>query len=467
MHSSRTTARSARLRELIHWEPEFARLFFRLVLPIALQNLVGASLQIIDNVMVSGLGETAAAGVAQANRITFIVHLFQFGVTSGAGIFAAQFWGKRDVSGMRRVQGLALLLNGCVGLAATALLLCWPRGFLGVFLPEGRSLEFGLQYLMTVLPIYMMSAVDSVFQMMLKSSERARIPMTAGVAAIAANTVLNYGLIYGRLGMPAMGVRGAALATVIATALSLCINVGISYRKGLAPAATLHQLRLPDRAFLGRFFRTIGPVVLNEGLWAVGTTMYSVVYGHMGDNEVAAMSLVGTADQLMFVLGWGIMHAASAIVGRSIGAGREEEAYLYAKRMQVVAAAVMLVMGALLLLTRGLIVQQFRYSAETRALAMRVMLISSFFLWVRAFNAVNVVGVLRSGGDTMFSMLLDLGVMWLVGVPLALLTGLVLHWPLPAVYLITQLEECVKVCIGLPRFLSKRWIHNLVSDVSL
>ena len=451
--------------QLFRWEPEFTRLFFRLVVPIALQNLVGASLHIVDNVMVSGLGEVAAAGVAQANRITFIVQLFQFGVTSGAGIFAAQFWGKRDVGGMRRVQGLALRINAGTALAALALVQCWPRAVLGVFLPAGASQDAGLEYLLIVSSGYLITAVDSVFSMMLRSSERAKVPMTAGITALVVNTVLNYGLIYGRLGLPAMGVRGVALSTVFATALSLCINVGVSYRKKLAPAAKLRELRLPDRAFLARFFRTIGPVMANEGLWAVGVTMYSVVYGRMGDSVVAAMStIVGTVDQLVFVLGWGIMHASSAIVGRSIGAGREEEAYLYAKRMLMVGAVAMAAMGVVLLCVRGPIVSLFRYGDKTLALAKQVLLISSFFLTVRAFNAVNIVGVLRAGGDTLFSMTLDLCVLWLVGVPLALLGGLALQWSLPAVYLITQAEECLKVCIGFPRFLSKKWIRNLVKS---
>ncbi len=459
--------RSPRIRALLHWEPEFTRLFFRLLIPIALQSLVGASLHIVDNVMVSGLGETAAAGVAQANRVTFIAQLFLFGVTSGAGIFAAQFWGKHDVAGMRRVQGLALRLNGVIALLVVALVCLFPRVTLGAFLPQGPSFEAGLQYLAIIFPVYLVSAVDSVFQMMLKSSERARIPMAAAITAILTNTVLNYGLIYGKLGLPAMGVRGAALATVIASTISLCINVGLSYRKRLAPAASWHDLKLPDRAFLARFFRTIGPVVLNEGLWSVGTTMYSVVYGRMGDSALATMSIVGTVDQLVFVLGWGIMHASSVIVGRSIGAEREDEAFLYSKRLLFISVVIMMAMGVLQICLRGPIVQMFRYGDETRSLAMQVLLAGSFFLWVRAFNAVNIVGILRSGGDTVFSMTLDLGMLWLIGVPLALVTGFLLHWPLLSVYLVTQVEECIKMCIGLPRFLSKRWINNLVRDADM
>lgn len=454
-----------RFRSLVHWEPEFLRLFVRLALPMVMQNLVSASMQILDNVMVSGLGEVASAGVSQANRITFIVHLFLFGAVSGAGIFFAQFWGKGDIGGMRRVQGIVLRLNSGIALLFTVLVAALPRQALGIFLPPGDSFELGLQYLMIVLPVYLIASVDGVFSMMLKTAERPRIPMVAGIVSILTNTILNYGLIYGRLGLPAMGVCGAAYATVVSSGIGMCINVGMSYAKRLAPAATWHELKLPDRAFISRFFRTIFPVVLNEGLWATGTTMYSVVYGRMGDAVVAAMSnIVGAVDQLMFVMGWGIMSATAVIVGRSIGAGREEEAYLYAKRLLLAAVAAMIGMGVLLLCTRGSIVQLFSYADSTRDMARQVLLVTCLCMWVRAFNAVNVVGVLRSGGDTLYSMILDVGALWLVGVPVVVVTGLALELPLVWVYVASQAEEFLKMAVALPRFLSKKWIHNLVQN---
>jgi putative MATE family efflux protein len=450
-----------RLLPLIRWEPDFTRLCLRMVIPIALQNLVSASLHIVDGVMVSSLGEQAYAGVVQTNRISFLVQLFLFGAVSGAGIFLAQFWGKGDVSAMRRVQGLMLRITGGIALVFTLAVALAPRQALGFFLPSGESFEHGLSYLLAVLPAYLITAADVVFATMLKASEQPRIPMIASIVSIGSNTLLNYGLIYGHFGLPALGTRGAAIATVIAAALSLCVNVGGSYLWRLAPAAHPREWRLPDRAFLARFFKTTVPVVFNEGLWALGITLYSVVHGRMGDATVAAIGIANTVDQLMFTVGWGFMNGAAVIVGRSIGAGQEDAAYLYAKRLLLAAVVIMLGMGGLLLGIRGHIVRLFNFSPQAQGLAAQVLFISAFFLSIRVFNAVNVVGVLRSGGDTVFSMLLDVGSLWLVGVPLAALVGIALHQPIAVVYLCSQAEECLKVLLGLPRFFSRKWIHNL------
>ena len=457
------------LRPLVRWEPDFLKLFLRLVLPMALQSLVGSTLHIVDGVMVSVLGDAPYAGVVQANRITFIVQLFIFGASSGAAIFCSQFWGKGDVEGMRRVQGMTMRLTCGIGLLFLVAVLCAPRVALGLFLQPGESFEYGLQYMMIILPLYLLNAVDAVFAMMLRSSGRAAIPMTAAISAVVTNTCLNYAMIGGHWGFPPLGVRGAAYATVIATVVSLSINVGTSYVRKLAPAIRPRDFRLPERAFRRRFWKTIIPVVCNEGFWSIGVTMYSVVYSRMANADVvlAAVNLAGTVDQLIFVLGFGIMNATSVIVGNSIGAQREEEAYLYAKRMLFVAASAMLVMGAVLLLIRGTLVAQFQLSGEARAMALDILFIAAFFLSIRAFNAVNVVGVLRAGGDTVFSMLLDVGALWLVGVPLVAVCGLVLGWPARFVYLATCVEEGIKVLIGLPRFLSRKWLRNLVHDASM
>ncbi len=464
MHTTNYNPRKQ--NSLFHWEPEFTRLFFRMVVPIALQNLIAASLHIIDGIMVSGLGEQAYAGVTQANRVTFLFNLFLFGTVSGAAIFFAQFWGKGDIPSMRRVQGLAMRI--AVGIAAIFMLLVavFHRQVLGFFLKPGVSFEQGLQYLVIIAPAYLIMAVDNVYAAMLKSSEHPRIPMMAAIVAIGTNTILNYGLIYGKLGLPMLGVRGAAIATVISTVVSLAINVGMTYLAKLPPAARLSDWAMPERVFLGRFFRTITPVVLNEGLWALGTVMYSVVYGAMGDAVVAAMGIVNISDQLTFAFGFGIVSGAAVIVGRSIGADREDEAFLYAKRIALAAVGTMAVMGIVLMIVRRPLADVFRFSTEARDMSVQVMGIAACFLWVRVFNGVNVVGILRAGGDTMYSMVLDVGALWIVGVPAAVLTGIVLKLPLWAVFLSIQGEECLKVIIGLPRFLSRKWIHNLAHDAA-
>jgi Na+-driven multidrug efflux pump len=206
------------------------------------------------------------------------------------------------------------------------------------------------------------------------------------------------------------------------------------------------------------------PVVFNEGLWALGVTMYGIYYGHMGDTAVAVMGVVSNIDNLLWVFIFGMMHATAIIVGKSIGADKPDEAYLYAKRMIAMAMGTGVFLGVLLALIRRPMLSLFSgLSASVISTAAVVMLIESFTMWFRAFNAVNVVGVLRAGGDTVFSLKLDVGTMWLIGVPLCAAAVFLFHWPIELVFICTMAEEIVKLLIGVPHFKSKKWICNLTN----
>lgn len=449
------------LRPVFRWDAAFTRHLLMVALPIVVQNLVSSTLHIIDGVMIGHLGEAQYAGVTQATRYTFLFQLFLFGVASGSGIFLSQFWGKKDVRSMHGVMGLCFRLTLPLALLFAGAGILFPDGIMGLFLSPGESFAYGASYLQLVAPGFFISAIDIVYATALKSSEKTVVPMIAGVASIATNTFLNWVLIYGNLGMPQLGVRGAAIATLIAAFVSLCINVGVTYRRKYAAAVLPSTLRMGDRIFTKQYLKTVFPVILNEGLWALGITMYSVFYGKLGDAAVAAVGIYNTIDQLVFVLIYGLMNASSVIVGSAIGAGREEDAFLYAKRMILCALGLGVFMGLVLIPLRGVFVNFFAISDLAKEKAQIILLFSAFFMWIRSVNSINVVGLLRSGGDTVFSLALDIGAIWLVGVPIVGITAMVLHWPVEYVFLSTAIEEAVKVVVGMPRLLSRKWINNL------
>jgi putative MATE family efflux protein len=303
-----------------------------------------------------------------------------------------------------------------------------------------------------------------VYAMCLKAGEKTYIPLIAGVASIGANTALNYVLIYGHLGFPAMGVYGAAIATDIAAGIQLAIVLAFAYGKHLPAGATFRQMVGSDRGFVRRFARVVTPVIFNEGLWALGTTMYGVYYGHMGDTAVAAMGVCSTVDNLLWVFIFGMMHATAIICGKAIGAGRPQDAYLYGKRMLAAAMLTGVFLGVALAAIRYPMLLLFSGLSEpVIRTAATVLLIESFTMWFRAFNAVNVVGVLRSGGDTVFSLKLDVGSMWLIGVPLCAAATFLFKLPVELVYVCTMAEEIVKILIGIPHFKGRKWIRNLTT----
>ncbi len=450
------------LRSCFVWDKTFTRWVAMVAIPMVIQELVGASLHIIDSLMVSGLGDAAYAAVTQANRYTFLFQLFSFGTVSGGAIFMSQYWGAGDVRGMRKSMGLSLAT--VVGIAALFTLpaLLVPAVPISFFLPEGASRDIATTYLRTVAPSYLLMAINMVYATCIKAGEKTYIPLISGVASIATNTLLNYTLIYGHFGFAPMGVYGAAIATNISAALQLVITLAFAYGKKLPAGASLKQLFKWDQAFVRQFLKTAMPVVFNEGLWALGVTMYGIYYGSMSDVAVAATGICSNIDSLVWVLIFSMMHATAIIIGKTLGAGKKEEAYLYGKRLIAGAMAAGVVLGVVMILLRAPILALYGgLSREVIEKANVILLFGSITMWFRAFNCINVVGILRSGGDTVFSLVLDVGSMWLVGVPLCAIATYVLKLPVEYVYLCTFSEEIVKMVIGIPHFTGRSWIRNL------
>ena len=446
------------------WDAHFFREFVTLSVPIILSNLMGASLHIVDNIMVGSLGEVELASVAQANQMAFIVRITLFGVSSGCAIFAAQHWGKQDIPGVRRAMGIsilsALVMCGIASFWATIM----PDSFMRIYSPDPAVIALGTDYLRIVGPTFLFTGVSAIYNAANRSTERVRINMVASVVSIAINTFLNWCLIFGNLGFARMGVRGAALATAIAAGCEAVIQIGWTYLRRYPAAARLRELLPGSAKFVAAYYKVAVPVLLNEGFWAVGTSMYAAIYGRMSTQSVAAMNVFGTVEQLILAAVFGTMNAASVMVGKRIGAGKIEEAVDYAKRMLATGVALALAMGAVLLLIRQPVLTLFNISPAAKEAAAQVMLVSALVLSMRAFNAVNIVGVLRAGGDAVFSMLLDGGAVWVIGIPMAFLGGLVLKLPLPFVFLMIQMEELAKVVLGMARFRSRKWINSLVRE---
>ncbi len=449
------------IRELFG-DKAFYKSLVMLALPIALQNLVTSSLNLMDNVMIGWLGETQLAAVALANQIYFLMALAIFGVSSGSAIFTAQFWGKKDVLNIRRVLGLNLLCGGSVAVLFTAASFSAPRFLLGIFSSDAAVVELGSSFLTIVCWSYLPTAVSFCFAFTLRSTGNTRLPMTASIIALAINTVLNYVLIFGLFSFPKLGVPGSALATLIARITEVTIILSSVYLKRMVPAASIRELLDIKLDFARRFFKTTLPVIANEILWSSGFTLYSVAYAHMGTGMVASINMSSTVERLAMVLFTGIASACAIMVGNKIGEGDNCTAYLYAKRLTVLGVGLGACMGLAVIFLSGEILSAYRVSYGVFHDARLVLIIFGSIMIFKIFNVINVVGILRSGGDTRFSLVLDTAGVWLIGVPLAFIGGLVWSLPIYIVYALVNLEELVKFAFGLRRFISRRWINNLV-----
>lgn len=444
---------------------EYFRQLIHFALPIAIQNLVTSSLNMVGVVMIGQLGETPVAAVGLANQIFFLLQLVIFGITSGAAIFTAQLWGKQDLPNIRKVLSLGLLLAGSASLIFMALALFRPALVLGIYSKDPAVVILGSEYLNIFGTAYLFFAVTMCYGVVLRSTGDVKTPMSISVLALAFNTGLSYVLIFGKLGFPALEVRGAAYAALTSRVLETLLMIIVVYRYRASIAVRLRDLLGLDFSFVGRVFKPILPVILNETFWSFGITAYYVVYARMGTNSLAAMNIVSTIENMALVFTFGIAHATAILVGNRIGAGERGKAYQYAGRSLGLTILIGLFIGSQILLWSPAILRLYKVAPEVIQSAQQVLNVLALFSFVRATNAVIVVGVLRSGGDTRFSFFLDGVIIWIVGVPMAFLGAFVLGLPVQGVYLMIMSEEILKFTLGMRRYFSRRWINDLAQTV--
>ncbi|MBE0696045.1 MAG: MATE family efflux transporter [Anaerolineaceae bacterium] len=444
---------------------EYYSSLLRIALPITTQNFLTSFLNVIDVTMLGQLGEISVASVGLANQIFFLLILMLFGTYSGVGVFTAQLWGKKDLVNVRKVLGIGLIIGLTGSFLFTILALVFPEAALSFYSKDPQVIATGSSYLRIVGWVYMVTAVTFAYSSVLRSTGFVRVPMMVSVSALSLKTILNYCLIFGNMGFPALGVQGAAIATVIARLLELAAILAITYWKKLPPAAKISEMLGFNRAFLGNVLKTSLPVLINEMLWSFGITTYNMVYGRIGTEAIAAMNIAASIENLAFVVFIGLSEATGIMIGNRIGAGDEGKAFTYARRTLVISTAGAILIGLIILFNIDFILSFYKLSEIARANAHNILTVMGCVFWIRISNLVIIVGVLRAGGDTRFSMFLDAGTVWFVGVPLALICGLVLHWPVYLVYLLIVSEELIKYFIALWRFISRRWVNNLVQTV--
>lgn len=443
----------------------FYKLMLAIALPIALQNLISSSLNLVDTVMIGGLGETEIASVALANQVFFLFVLILFGVNSGSTIFIAQFWGKKDIVNIRRVLGIALISGGVVSLVFFVGAFFAPEFILKIFTTDAEVIRLGSGYLRIVSLSYLATTISLAYGFACRSIGKAKIPMMVSAISLAANTILNYILIFGNFGFAPMGVNGAAIATLVSRLVELLLILVLIYTKVDVLSAKVREMTDLSLDFVKKFFKTTMPVILNEGFWALGMTVYSVAYARIGTEAIAAVQISSTVQNLFMVVAFGLANSCTVMLGNKIGANEEEEAIAYANRFAVLGPAIGILLGMLLYLLSPLVLSLFSISSQAHHQAVNILTVMAIVISIKIFNAIMIVGILRSGGDTKFSLFLEMGSVWLVGVPLAFIGALWLKLPVYLVVAMVSFEELVKAVIGIIRLLSKKWVRNVIEQM--
>lgn len=439
----------------------FYKKLLTLALPILLQSLVTSSLNLVDNLMIGQLGEVSIAAVGLGNQIYFLANLFMMGVCGGTSIFFAQYWGKKDLDSIHKTMGLGLMLTVIIGTIFTLSATIFPSFVMRIYSKDILVIEEGTRYLRIAALSYMPYAISCIFITVLRSTGRVKIPLFVSVIALGMNTILNYALIFGNFGMPEMGVKGAAIATLTARMVEAILILTIVYVRKYDIGGKINELFSFSSQFFKHIMRKISFVMMNEGLWAIGTTCYSIVYARMGTDIVAAMNISGTLFNLIFIFALGIGSAVSIMIGNSLGADQYDQAKEYAKKGIKAAVICGVIVAGLMLLARDSILSLYSIQPEVLAKARTITNFSTLILPINCIEFTLFIGILRAGGDTKFCTYVDIGALWVVGLPLAVLGAFVFHLPLVFVYLLARTESLTRVVLCYLRYRSNRWVNNV------
>ncbi len=437
-------------------EKSFFRSVCALAVPVALQSMLQASFGVADQVMIGQLGGVEVAAVGLAGKFTGIYSVVVSAVGAVAGIMISQYMGQKNTAETRR--SMVLNLRICLILAALFTLagVAVPERIMGLYIEDRGTAEAAGRYLAIVSGTFFPAAGITILSTHLRCMEKASLPLWAGLASAAVNTGLNWILIFGKLGAPALGVTGAALATLIAQLVYFVVILGmyIKYRERAENTAA-------GPFAWSQYLSMLLPLLVSELMWVLGENVYAGIYGHLGTDASAAMTLTNPVQSLAIGALCGLSQAAAILIGKRLGDGDRETAYQEAKRLLLYGLAGSLLLSVVIFSVSPWYARIFKVEAGIRKLTEQILAAYAAVMPFKVLNMIIGSGILRSGGKTTYVMAIDLMGTWLFGVPLGLLSAFVFHWPIPMVYLTLSLEECVRFAVSLVVFKRRGWMNRL------
>lgn len=444
----------------------FLRQLWHLAVPVSVQAMMFSILGLVDIIMVGHLGETAVAAVGLGNRIFFFNLILTAALGSGMTILSAQFIGAGDVGGLRRTLCQALFSAVLINIPFILSYLLVPEWLIGLASDDASLMDLAVTYLVITGPSILCTAIVVPLETALRTSGDTRTPTWIGFYAIIANVFLNYVLIFGALGFPAMGVAGSAWGTTLSRLFQMILLISFIARRSthLIPQKE-DLLRSIRKLEVQRYIRVTWPVLLQDGVWVFGVVVYNLIYARMGVDELAVISAVSSIESILMSLFIGFGIGCSIIIGQDLGGNRFQQAWNHGLMVLFIAPMIAMVVGLVMIFFRMDIIGMFgQFNEHTQAMADRVMIVSGMVLFCRVINFTSFIGLLRSGGDARFTAILNIIGLWGVGLPLVWLGVFMFNLPLYLVFLCSVSEEVFKMIFAVHRIASKRWLRNLVAD---
>ncbi len=430
----------------------------RLALPIALQQFMTALVGACDAIMLGKLSQDAMSAVSLATQVTFVFNLFMFAFMAGENMFVAQYYGKGDYTGISQVFSLVTKICGCIAVVFLAGTLFFPEQLMRILTNEETLIVLGSEYLRVIGISYVFSGIAQIFLAIMKNCGAVNMSTLINGVMVILNIALNAVFIFGLSGFPKMGIKGAALATVLATVVQFLWSVG--YVLCRIRAVKL-SLRSCEKKLFGRFWQKTVPLLINNLAWGIGFSMYSVIMGHLGTDAVAANGIANISKNLVVCFCLGLGNAGSIIVGNRLGADRLQEAKEVGETLTKTAIIAGIVSGLVLIDLSPFITKMVDLTPTARGYLQKMLLISSYYIAGKSVNCMTIGGIFAAGGDSKFGMLCDSVTLWCIIVPLGCICAFILKLPVMVVYFVLNLDEIIKLPVVYKHYKKYKWIKNL------
>lgn len=439
------------------------KVFFKtvcnLAVPVALQSMLQASFSIVDQIMIGQLGSVSVAGVGLASKFSSVYSVVVSAIGAVAGIMISQYMGQKNKNQVRKSFSINLLM--AIGLAVlfTAVCILFPRQIMGLYTKDTDTVIAAANYLIIIAATFLPMAGATLLSTMFRCMEKASLPLYASIVAAVLNTGLNYILIFGKFGFKPMGAEGAAIATVISQLANFLIMFVLIFKyKNQLQGGKLET----SQKFNWRQYSTIlMPILVCEFMWSLGENIYAGIYGHLGTEPCAAMTLINPIQGLMIGALCGLSQAAGVIIGKRLGSREYDEAYSESKKLMYYGFAGAIILSVVILIIKPFYVELYQVEESVKIITQQILVAYAIIAPFKVLNMILGGGIIRSGGKTKYTMGVDLIGTWVFGVPLGLLTAFVLKLSIPYVYFILSLEECVRFVISLILFKKKSWMQSL------
>ena len=430
----------------------------RLALPIALQQFMTALVGACDAIMLGKLSQDAMSAVSLATQVTFVFNLFMFAFMAGENMFVAQYYGKGDYTGISQVFSLVTKICGCIAVVFLAGTLFFPEQLMRILTNEETLIVLGSEYLRVIGISYVFSGIAQIFLAIMKNCGAVNMSTLINGVMVILNIALNAVFIFGLSGFPKMGIKGAALATVLATVVQFLWSVGYVLCR---IRAVKFSLRSCEKKLFGRFWQKTVPLLINNLAWGIGFSMFSVIMGHLGTDAVAANGIANISKNLVVCFCLGLGNAGSIIVGNRLGADRLQEAKEVGETLTKTAIIAGIVSGLVLIALSPFITKMVDLTPIARGYLQKMLLISSYYIAGKSVNCMTIGGIFAAGGDSKFGMLCDSVTLWCIIVPLGCICAFILKLPVMIVYFVLNLDEIIKLPVVYKHYKKYKWIKNL------